>query len=79
MGNWSGSGCEVYIKPYLKKKRLFWASWIWERFRSRSPFRDLKTAHDKAMKFTQINLIIMFNKYGKRIGGEVGDRHCYLS
>jgi len=78
VGNWSGPGCEVYIKPYFKKT-LFLASWIWERFRSRFPFRNLKTAHDKAIKFTQINLIIIFNKYGKRLGGEVSDRYCYLS
>lgn len=46
---------------------------------SRFPFRNLKTARDKAIKFTQINSIIIFNKYGKRLGGEVGDGYCYLS
>lgn len=70
----TGLGRGVRLNLILKK--AFSRFWVWERFRSRFPFRNLKVAQDKA---SQINLIINFNKYGKRLGGEVGKRYCYLS
>lgn len=65
-----GLGQGVRYTLSLIKKRLFLTSWIWERFRSRFPFRNLKTAHDKTIKVTQINLIILTNK-GNAFGARV--------
>ena len=77
VGNWSGPGCEV--KAHLTKG-FFGLPGSGRASDRGSPSVTLKPLMIRPSNLhSQINLIINFKKYGKRLGGEVGNRYCYLS
>ena len=76
MGNWSGPGCKV--KAHLTKG-FFGLPGSGRSSDRGSPSVTLKPLMIRPSNLhSQINLIINFKKYGKRLGGEVGNRYCYL-
>ena len=77
MGNWSGPGCEVFIKPYLKKG-FFGLPGSGKGSCRGSPSVTLKPLMIRPSNLHRL-IQLSFNKYGKRLGGEVGDGYCYLS
>ena len=77
VGNWPGPGCDV--KAHLKKG-FFGLPGSGRGSDRGSPSVTLKTFMIRPSNLhSQINLIITFKKHGKRLGGEVGNRYCYLS